>query len=248
MNFDAFFSRHQRIAFQFSAGKDSAAVLWLLRRYWDKLDVIWCNPGKPYPETLEYMGKISKLVPRFFVVNGQQPAYIADKGWPVDILPIECSAVGQQLSKPQPFTLQLASDCCWANMWRPMQEFINRWDYSAVIRGQKQSDTLKGPLTSGVVVEGIEYFYPIEDWSDEDVFRFLGEDRLPPSYKRGLRSSLDCINCPAYTSENPGRIQDLQAIDPVAWRQVTTVHLHLVERLREHSEYIRSCHADATSL
>lgn len=88
-NFEDFLSRHKKVMLQLSSGKDSAAVLWLLQPYWDKFDVVWVNPGNPYPETLEYMEKIQKLVPRFICVLGNQPQDIQRNGWPVDIVPLD---------------------------------------------------------------------------------------------------------------------------------------------------------------
>ena len=245
---EEFFSRHKRVAFQFSSGKDSAAVLWLLKDFWPQMDVVWGNPGNPYPETLAYMERVSKLVPKFYCVLGQQPESIARHGWPVDVVPMEATQIGQGLSGRQVLPLRPFWECCTDNMWRPMQEFIKQGDYTAVIRGQKQSDCLKGPIASGAVIDGVEYFYPIEDWDDAQVFAFLGEELLPESYKRGLRSSLDCKNCTAYTSENAGRIADLEQIDKAAWQEVTAVHLHLLDSLAGHIEAIRSCHGTTTSV
>jgi len=243
---EAFFARHKRIAFQFSAGKDSAAVLWLLEEYWAQMDIVWGNPGNPYPETLAYMEDIAKRVPRFFCVLGDQSNSIQRNGWPVDIVPMEATQIGMTLKGQSAIRLRPFWECCWENLWGPMQEFIKHGDYTAVIRGQKCIDRLKGPAASGTITDGIEYFHPIEDWTDEQVFTFLGESRLPASYKRGLRSSLDCKNCTAYTLENPGRLADLATLDPQAWQEVTTVHLRLLDSLAAHTEAIRSCHAHPT--
>ena len=236
-----FFSRHDKVMLQFSAGKDSAACLWLLEDYWDRMDVVWSNPGNPYPETLEYMERISKLVPRFKVVLGQQPQDIAKHGWPVDVVPMEGTGIGQEMSGEAGPKLRPFWECCWANMWKPMLDEVTRGGYTGIIRGQKLADSLKGPIRSGTQVDGIEHFYPVEGWTDEEVISFLG-DRIPPSYTRGLPSSLDCINCTAYSKENVGRATDLEKVDLKAWEQVTRVHLHILDSLSNHITAIRKCH------
>jgi hypothetical protein len=45
------FRRHERIAFQFSGGRDSMAAAWLLRPYWDRMDLLPPGHGDQFPET-----------------------------------------------------------------------------------------------------------------------------------------------------------------------------------------------------
>ena len=236
-----FFSTHDKVMLQFSAGKDSAACLWLLEEFWGQMDVVWVNPGNPYPETLRYMERISKLVPRFKVVLGKQPQDIAQHGWPADVVPMEATQIGQQMTGDTGPRLRPFWECCWNNMWGPMLEEVTRGGYDGIIRGQKLADSLKGPLRTGSQVDGVEYFHPLEDWTDEQVKKFLG-DRLPDSYKRGLPSSLDCMDCTAYAKENAGRIADLEAIDETSWVKVTVIHKHLLDSLDAHLTAIRNCH------
>ena len=245
-----FFQRHAygRVMLQFSAGKDSAATLWALRDYWLEMDVVWINPGNPYPETVEYMERIASIVPRFQCVLGNQPANIMRKGWPVDILPMETTQLGLEAHRKSGIMLRPFWDCCGDNMWKPMADWVKHGNYSGVIRGQKSCDSMQNrSITSGTVVEGVEYLLPIEHWTDKEVIDFLGPDRLPESYKRGLRSSLDCMNCTAYTAENPGRVADLERIDADSHRDVAVVHLYLLNAISAHTEALRSCHANPTT-
>ncbi len=242
---EEFFARHDRVMLQFSAGKDSAAVLWLLQPWWDKLSVVWANPGNPYPETLEYMEQISKRVPRFYSVLGNQPNDIAVNGWPSDIIPITMSSFAPFMGVSSPLRLRPFYDCCAANMWGPLANEVKQGNYTGVIRGQKLVDCLKNPMPSGTVVDGVEYFYPINDWTDVQVMEFLqGNNALPASYARGLKSSLDCMNCTAYVFENPGRIQDLETIDKIAAGQVITVHTTVSEVMFNYSKSLGACHGD----
>lgn len=227
MNAADFFSRHERVALQLSAGKDSAACLWLLQDWWDRLDVVWCSGGNPHPEVVEYMMSIAQQIPSFKIVEGRQPDWVLQHGYPVDVLPFTATAEGLAACSGHGMRLSLVSDCCRANLWQPMAEFISAGGYTGVIRGQKASDHLTAPITSGSVVDGVEYYFPIEGWSDLDVFEYLGP-RVPRSYTRGLRSSLDCIDCTAYAAEQPGLADDLAAggFEQQA-ETVRSVHLYL---------------------
>jgi phosphoadenosine phosphosulfate reductase len=69
-----------------------------------------------------------------------------------------------------------------------------------IIRGQKDSDKMRGPLRSGDTRDGFEFLYPIQDWTDEQVFEYLKEIRvpIPPFYREGATSAPDCIFCTAW--------------------------------------------------
>jgi PP-loop superfamily ATP-utilizing enzyme len=47
---DSPFDRHAKAILFFSGGKDSLACLHLLREYWDRVLVVWANPGEALPE------------------------------------------------------------------------------------------------------------------------------------------------------------------------------------------------------
>lgn len=237
------FTRHEKVILELSAGKDSAAVLWLLEPYWHKLQVIWANPGNPYPETVEYMEKLSAMLPNFVTILGDQPNDINRHGWPVDIIPTETLPMGMMILNEKRPVLRPYWDCCFANMWKPMGDYVKDFGATAVIRGQKRADKMKNTMRSGEVVDGVEYIYPIDDYTDAEVFEYLAE-KVPDSYERGLKSSLDCMNCTAYTAENPGRIADLATIDEQAYKEVTAVHYYLLNRIESHMTAIRSCHAE----
>lgn len=223
-----FFARHLKVALEFSPGKDSAACLWLLEPYWDRLVVLWANPGNPYPETLEYMQGIREMVPHFIEVRGRQPEWIQEFGYPTDILPVMASPFTHIPGNQQNLKLQPFMACCMANMWQPMAEWVTANEVTGVIRGQKRCDGLRSPLANGATVNGVEYFFPIEVWDNARVMDYLGE-RVPASYKRGLLSSLDCMNCTAYVAQNPGRVADLELIYPPAAAEVKKVYSHIYE-------------------
>lgn len=225
---------------QFSAGKDSAACLYLLEPFWDRLTVTWMNPGNPTKEVRAYMERISKLVPNFLEVKGRQPEWIQQNGYPVDILPFASTLVGRVAGSEVGVRFSAVEDCCGANMWGPLARAVIDGGYSAVIRGQKASDSLKTSVKSGMVIHGIEYLFPLEDWSDEAVFDFLGPN-TPPSYARGLRSSVDCRNCTAYVAEHRGLVEDLQHTEPEAAAEIKAVHRELELQLTSYIITLRGC-------
>jgi phosphoadenosine phosphosulfate reductase len=64
------------------------------------------------------------------------------------------------------------------------------------------------------VVDGIVRLHPIEDWSDQDVLDYLTTKMDVPPHYTIKHSSLDCYDCPAYTSESKDRLQWTKAHYP----------------------------------
>lgn len=173
--YNDFFSRHEKVILCFSPGKDSAACFYLLEDHLPEIELVWINPGNACPETIAYMAEVRAKVPRFVELRGKQPEFLQLYGPP---------KLGEFY-------------CCMMNKWRPLTQYIEENGVTGLIRGQKQADRLKQPVKSGDVVRGVEFLHPLENWTDEDVVGFLG-DRIPDSYKRGLKTSLDCYGCSAY--------------------------------------------------
>ena len=231
-----FFSRHSKIMMQFSAGKDSAACLWMLEPFWDRIDFVWVNQGNPYPETEQYMLGIAETVPHFKMIMGNSKEWIKQNGHPVDVMPIESTPAGHILGRNE-MKLSWFYECCGANCWQPMIDIINQNGYTGIIRGQRDTDFLQGPRRSGEIFEGIEYLFPIKSWTTKQVFDYLG-DRVPPSYLRGHESSLDCMNCTAYLRETQGRLADLKNINTETYEEVKKVHLYLRKKCDEYSSLL----------
>ena len=240
-----FFNRHQKVALQFSgAGKDSLATLYLLEEYWGMMDVIWGNPGNPYPETRQFVNTIREMVPNFIEVIGNQPAYIQQHGYPSDIIPFEAMPqmsilTGEPAPKLVPFQV-----CCAENLWHPLWNYIIENKYTGVIRGQKQSDLSRNRITeNGKIYDGVEMLFPIDSWTDEQVIAFLG-DRLPESYKRGMNTSLDCLNCTAWLRENRGMMKDLREHYPDAYYEIKPIINWLDQKVKIYSELLGDANGD----
>lgn len=219
------FERHSKVAFQFSGGKDSLAALYLLRPYWNRMMVYWLNTGDPVPEVQAFVDSIAEKLPHFKVIPGNQKSVVAHYGWPVDVLPADASLFGRVSEAKLGAVFQLRESCCMNSLMMPMHNQMQQDGITCIIRGQKSSDKRKAPIQSGYVEDGIEYFFPIESWTDSQVCEYLLKNSitLPPFYE-WLTASPDCLTCTAYLDEN--RKQFLQERHPEAWK---TVHLRLTE-------------------
>lgn len=206
MVFAELFRRHDRVALHFSGGKDSLAVLHLLRPWWNKLTVYWLNPGDPFPEMLELMASVKRLVPNFVEVAGRQRETIAAGGWPSDVVPIKFTPAGQFVFGEQPFKVQGRLDCCWNSLMLPMHERMKADGVTCIIRGKRAEEGDKTPSRSGEIHDGIELVYPLLDWTEADVLDFLKTRgvSLPPSYAHASHS-LDCLSCTAWWGEGLSR-------------------------------------------
>lgn len=205
--------RHKRIALQFSGGKDSLACLYLMRPYWDRITVYWCNIGDSFPETVAQMARIRAEVPHFVEIEGRQPAVIAQFGIPSDIVPTSATPMGVSAAS-KGVLIQDRYSCCVRSNMLPMHERMIADGITLIIRGQKKADTEKGPLCSGQVDEGIEYLFPIEDWTDRRVLDFLREQNVEiPRFYEMLNDAPDCMTCSAWWDKGQSKYLKLYHIE-----------------------------------
>ena len=201
-----------KTALLFSGGKDSLACLYMYRDRWDAIDVVWLNTGAADEATLAYMARWKERLPRFIEIRSNQPADIAENGWPADVVPVNSTVFGKMIAgddgSPR---IQSYLNCCANNIWIPLHRALVERGYTQAIKGQRKADKRKSTATNGTVADGVEYFFPIENWSDADVFAYLldvGAD-MPEGYAKGERASRDCWDCTAYLDENRERIRNL---------------------------------------
>lgn len=194
-------NRHERIALQVSGGRDSIACLYLMKPFWGQLTVYWCDTGAAYPETIALMAQIREMVPNFAVIEGNQPAVIEQFGIPSDIVPVNATPMGLVVTGKGAL-IQDRYSCCLRSIMLPMHQRMLDDGITLIVRGQKNSDTLKSPVRSGEIHEGIEYLFPIEDWDARKVMRFLSEEGAPiPRFYEMLNTMPDCVDCSAYWEE-----------------------------------------------
>lgn len=223
----------------FSGGKDSLACLLLLRPYWDRITVVWSNPGAPHAETVRYMEGIRARVPHFVEVKGSQPDNIVRFGWPVDVLPVKSSALGSIGAGEPEVRMQSYMDCCNRNLWEPMRRYMDEHKPSLVIMGQRKEEALRNRLRDAevTVIEGRTYWHPLHLWTADQVVTYIeskGED-LPPFYRIGAESSPDCWNCTAYIDHNTTRLRYLKRERPAMFAEIAPVLTALRKQIDTHS-------------
>lgn len=215
--------RHTKPVLQFSGGKDSLACLYLLEPFWGRLTVAWCNTGDAFPETVELMAKVRELVPHFLEVKSDQPAQIEKWGYPTDVLPVRSHASIMFLVHPHARQkLQGCFACCADNLWEPMQREMQRIGATLIIRGQRLAEVQRSPVRSGDVIGGVEFLFPIEDWTGGQVREYVASKPLglPENY-RYMDTGLDCMHCTGHLFENIGKRRYMAERHPEAYNEVS---------------------------
>jgi 3'-phosphoadenosine 5'-phosphosulfate sulfotransferase (PAPS reductase)/FAD synthetase len=212
---------------QFGGGKDSLACLHVLRDKLDHITVMWLNTGAAFPETLELMERVRNEVPHFVEVKSDVFADINKFGWPSDLVPTQSTGWGKLATGTQGITLRPWYECCRNNFWMPLDQKCREMGVKRIYRGQRTSEQYKSPIRSGVVIEGIEYVFPLQNWSEQQVFDYLKQNDVQvPSYYEKTKSSLDCWNCTAYLDAKAEQIAYMRTEHPSKYRIV-------VEKLAE---------------
>jgi len=193
-----------RTAVQFSGGKDSLAVLHLMRDRFDSdTTVYFGDTGIVYPHIARFVAATcAALGLRLKVVKPAVSAlaFHAKQGLPADIVPVERSAEMQPYlpSRREPL-LQSGLSCCSALLWRPLQEALQADGVRVVYRGSKKCDGQVGVADGFVHAHGITYHSPLWDWSEKDVFDYLKQVGIElPAHYAEVNSSFDCYACTAW--------------------------------------------------
>jgi phosphoadenosine phosphosulfate reductase len=212
--------RHRLVVLEFSGGKDSLACLYLLRNYLNKIAVLWLNTGDAAPETVEQMEGIKAWVPNFLEVRSNVVSFIKRNGYPSDVLSVWDTPFGN-ICRRDRSQVNLAIACCAANLWAPMHDIVKTYGFTLVIRGQRRAEEITSPIVSGHIEDGVEYLFPIEDWSEADVKDYLDALKVPlPANYGYFNSSMDCMHCTGYLSENYGKLQYLSEKHPEVGAEV----------------------------
>lgn len=208
-------ARHRRIALSCSGGKDSLACLYLLRDYLPKLTVYHMDTGDLLPETQRIVEHIWEMAPNFVHVRSDVAAWIAKHGLPTDLLPHSAHPIGQVMGEGPRLVARYT--CCAANLMAPLHERIVADGNTLIIRGTKLADMHTLPIRSGEVQDGIEYYYPLQRWSDAAVLRYLSEVGAPINrVYTVVPNSPECARCPAWWGER--RASYLKRYHPELWR------------------------------
>lgn len=211
--------RHERAILAFSGGKDSLAVLRLLYPYRDRVTVATVDTGAIFPHMVEFIREATKDY-SLHVIRTNQAEYWRVHGIPSRIVPL--------YNHPQVGFIQHAhGERILINDWlgchqslvnQPMNDYVQNSGASLFIMGQRDDEGyMEQPKTNGAA----EVFLPISEWTGAIVFEYLASIGVKPPkhYQEGIRTSLDCWNCPAEATEqvvrfikreHPERVPELQ--------------------------------------
>ena len=202
--------QHKKIVLQLSGGKDSIACLLLLQDKIAGIDVAWLNTGSCLPETLAHMEKLKPLCKTFHEIKTDSSGDVTINGYPCDILPIRNELQNQYFTSQNKAPLQSSITCCFNNIMRPMHEFSLSLGATLIIRGQKRSDIQKSPVKNGQILNGVQYWYPVNDWTDQAVLEYVEKAGLLPKHYKNGNTSLDCWHCTGHMAENKFKIRYLE--------------------------------------
>ena len=80
-----------------------------------------------------------------------------------------------------------------------MHERMKQDGITLVIRGVKNSDMPHVPLKSGESNDGIEVYYPLQGWTDDEVFSYLREVGAPiHDIYSTCSEGVGCLHCTAW--------------------------------------------------
>ena len=207
-------TRHERIAFQFSGGRDSTAALYLMREHWDRMTVYHMDTGDQFPETRAVVDRVAQDV-SLVRITADVTAYRAEQ-LASDLVPVDNLPLGLMVSgRTQKIVARW--ECCYRNLMEPMHQRMLDDGITLIVRGQRDDEFVAPPMRSGDVQAGIEVLYPIQQWSGAEVTAFLQAHDLPiaPYYERGARRAPECLGCTAWWDE--GRAQYLRDHHPEAY-------------------------------
>jgi 3'-phosphoadenosine 5'-phosphosulfate sulfotransferase (PAPS reductase)/FAD synthetase len=196
--------QHARIALQFSGGKDSLALVYLLRPHWGRLTLYHLDAGDLLPEVREIVTQVEAMVPNFVRVNSDSARWMAEVGLPSDLVPTTSTPAGLAIGGSRQRIVD-RFDCCAMNLWAPMHQAMVRDGITLVIRGTKREDLARLPHEGGDTGMGYALWLPLLEWSHDDVFGYLREVGAPICrvYEHKVNAP-ECATCPAWWSEGRG--------------------------------------------
>lgn len=194
-----------------SGGKDSMACLFLQK---EQLEfAIYVDTGYSYPETHEVIALARTHVP-VHVVRSNRFQQNYDHGIPADVVPIDWTTLGQQMTRRKPVKIQSYLGCCYENINLPLLNYAHAQGVTELVFGQRWRESHKSPSVDGDVVWGMKRIHPIEDWTDEHVLEYLATQMKVPAHFYIKHSSLDCYDCTAFKRESRDRVEWMRMQHP----------------------------------
>ncbi len=206
-------------ALAFSGGKDSWACLWLNENKIKDILVIWVNTGKNYPETLKMIEIAKGICPNFLEIKTDRALQNETEGIPSDVVPINWTTLGQDITGEKSFKIQSYLNCCYENISKHVQIAAVSYGVKYLIRGQRFDESHTSPSVNGSIVNGVEYVQPIESWGKDEVMAYLSTKMDIPDHFALNHTSMDCYDCTAYRVESKDRISYMEKKHPTFYAE-----------------------------
>jgi 3'-phosphoadenosine 5'-phosphosulfate sulfotransferase (PAPS reductase)/FAD synthetase len=228
-----------KTALQFSGGKDAMVLVHMLREYLDHITVYCLRQKFIFDETQKAIDWAKTLAPHFVEVYSERP-----KGTlPSDLVPVRDTGLGKTMEAKEGLEILDRYVCCWTTIMQPLEARMHEDGITRVLRGQKTADRYKSPTRSGTIERGIEYIFPLEKWTDEEIFAYFKTNDLPlPANYSKLRGGLDCIGCTAWLEE--GKLAYLKEAHPKIAKDTLRNIRVIAEIIKPHMELLEeTCNA-----
>lgn len=197
---------HKNIVLMFSGGKDSLALIYLFRDFLARITVLHLDAGDLLPEVRELVASVEKTVPHFVRLRTDAHAWIKANGIPSSLVPVRWHPILRSANDGGGPSIVPPFDCCRANRWQPIGDYVEKERPSLVIHGQRHEDLVPALFWQyDKTPAPIERWAAIATWTDSDVFDYLDEVGAPilPFYKYHTHAP-ECATCPADWDEGRG--------------------------------------------
>jgi 3'-phosphoadenosine 5'-phosphosulfate sulfotransferase (PAPS reductase)/FAD synthetase len=128
------------------------------------------------------------------------------EGIPSDVVPINWTRLGQEMTGAKSVMVQSYLGCCFENLVFPLAQKAKELGVTELVLGQRLEEGHKSPARDGHIVDGIKRLHPIEDWTTEQVMSYLSTKMEIPAHFHIKHSSLDCFDCTAYRKDSQDRL------------------------------------------
>ena len=214
-------------------------LLHLLQEYLDHITVYCLRQRFVFTETQGAIDWAKTLAPNFVEIYSERP----EGTLPSDVVPVRDTGLGLTMEGKKGLEILDRYVCCWVTIVEPLEARMKEDGITRVLRGQKASDQYKSPRRSGTVDSGIEYIFPLEKWTDEEVLEYIkaNDIPLPASYSK-LKGGLDCIGCTAWLEE--GKMAYLKEAHPKIAKDTLRNIRVIAEIVKPHMELLEeTCNA-----
>ena len=196
----AFYERDGKCAVACSFGKDSMAVLHLVRQNDPNALVIFCNTGVEYPQTLAFRDRIVKEWNlNYFEAQPKK----GDSFWSIT------KKYGLPHVRTDGHTKYRVPKCCMKLKDEPGMKAYRDFGVDLAFTGITAAESRNRWMLQRrcgdyyfAKTDGIWKCHPIMSWTEADVYQYHEENRIPlnPLYSEFPGVRVGCMPCTSYNS------------------------------------------------